>query len=341
MRAVDSHIHWWPIEYYEFLEQRKTEPRTERDGDQWIIHNGIRTVRTRGTGYSLAPECFDLDWQLETVAKVTGPDTTVLCSPSVHSDLDGLPAPEAREAARIFNEAWGTMQRRHPGKFFALAALPFQDTDMAIEELEYATKTLDLRGVAMPGSIGGDPIDAPRLEPLYARIEQLGLPIFVHPSDGLFPETMHGDAYGNLVYMSLGRVVDSSVGVLRLILSGILDRYPTLKIVQFQAGGVLPYAAGRLDKNASAATLDRKPTEYLKAMWVDTAMPHDLTIKMALEFYGNDRVLYGSDNPCWNPRASLDTLESLELPDDVMQKVMYDNAHDVVNLTAEVPTATS
>src|SRR5438093_4420108 len=147
MRAVDCHIHWWPIEYYEFLERRTTEPRTERDGEHWIIHNGIRSIRTAGTGYSLTPEAFDLDMQFQTVAK-TGHDMTVLSSPSVHSDLDGLPAPEAREGARIFNEAWGAMQRRHRGKFFAIAALPLQDTDMAIEELEYATKERDLRGVA-------------------------------------------------------------------------------------------------------------------------------------------------------------------------------------------------
>ena len=147
---------------------------------------------------------------------------------------------------------------------------------------------------------------------------------------------MRGDIYGNMIHLSLGRVVDSSVGILRLILSGILDRYPNLKIVHLQAGGVLPYAAGRLDKNSRATHLEDKPTAYLKRMWVDTAMPHDLTIKMALDFYGTDRVLYGSDNPCWNPRASLDTLESLKLPDDVMQKVMHDNVHSVVNLSAEV-----
>lgn len=325
MQAVDSHIHWFPTAYYEFLARRRTEPRAERRGDRWVCVNGNRT------GGGLWPEWFDLDKQFETVS-ATGHDMTLLCSAGVISDLDGLPAAEAREGARILNEAWAGMQRRHPGRFFAAAAVPLQDTAMAIEELEHATGKLGLRGVSLPGSIAGEPIDAPRLEPFYARVEQLGLPIFVHPTDGVFVEPMSGDGYGSKIYMSLGRVVDSSTGILRLILSGMLDRHPDLRIVHFHAGGVLPFAAGRLDKNARLESIECKPTDYLRRMWVDTAMPHALTIKMALEFYGADRVLYGSDNPCWNPGAALEALESLELPDDVLRAVLDENVRRVVDL---------
>lgn len=325
MRAVDSHIHWYPTAYYEFLARRRTEPRAERQGDRWVCINGNRTN-------GLWPEWFDLDKQFET-ASATGHDMTLLSSAGIHSDLDGLPADEAREGARILNEAWAEMQRRHPGRFFAAAAVPLQDTDLAIAELEHATGKLELRGVSLPGSIAGEPIDAARLEPFYRRVEEVGVPIFIHPTDGVFVEPMSGPGYGNKIHMSLGRVVDSSTGILRLILSGTLDRHPDLKIVHFHAGGVLPFAAGRLDKNAGIDTIERKPTEYLRRMWVDTAMPHSLTLKMALEFYGADRVLYGSDNPCWNPGAALEALEALELPDDSLRAVLDDNVRRVVDLT--------
>lgn len=330
MHAVDSHIHWWPVEYYRFLERRSSEPRAERRDGRWIVLNGIRTMRN-----PLSPEWFDLDMQFETVAK-TGHDMTLLCSAGIHSDLDGLPPEEACEAARILNEGWSDMQRRYPGKFFAAAVLPLQDTEKAVDEVQYATTRLGLRGVSLPGSVDGEPLDAPRLEPVYAHIEELGLPIFIHPTDGVFVRPMLGDAYGNMIYMSLGRVVDSSTGVLRLILSGILDRHPTLKIVHFHAGGVLPFAAGRLDKNARSKDIEEMPSSYLKRMWVDTAMPHALTIRMALEFYGADRVLYGSDNPCWNPRGALNAIESLKLPQDVMKKILSDNVHSIVNLESDV-----
>ena len=222
MNAVDSHIHWFPHSFYKFLAARTEVPRTEREGDHWRYINGLRSVR-------MWPEWFDLDMQFETAAK-TGLDAVLVSSMGVHSDLDGLPADAAREGARIVNEEWSAAQRRYRGKFFGIAAVPLADTGMAIDELEHAIGALDLRGVSLPGSINGEPIDAPRLEPFYARVEELGVPIFIHPTDGAFVDAMAGEGYGNAVYKSLGRVVDSSVGV-------------------------LPYAAGRLDKNARVPDL--------------------------------------------------------------------------------------
>jgi aminocarboxymuconate-semialdehyde decarboxylase len=330
MTVVDAHIHWFPNAYYEFLAQRTDLPRAKRDGDDaWFYINGNRSVR-------MWPEWFDLDMQFETFAG-TGSDMTLITSMGIHSDLDGLPAAEAREGARIVNEAWADAQRRHPGRFFGAAAVPLQDTALAIEELEHAVEVLGLRGVSIPGSIAGEPIDAPRLEPFYARVAELGVPMFVHPTDGVFVDVMEG--YDNGIYKSLGRVVDSSVAVLRLVLSGLFDRLPDLKVLHFHAGGVLPYAAGRLDKNAKVAALEEPPTAYLKRMWVDTAMPHPLTLRMALDFYGADRVLYGSDNPCWNPLAALEALHSLELPEAQLEAVHAGNVGALMDLRAPAPVS--
>jgi aminocarboxymuconate-semialdehyde decarboxylase len=279
------------------------------------------------------PEWFDLDGHFETVAR-TGLDMAVISSMGIHSDLAGLPADEAREAARLINEEWAAAQCRHPGAFFAAAAVPLVDVDAAIEELDHAILQLGLRGVSLPGSVDGEPLDALRLHPFYARVEQLGVPMFLHPTDGAFLESMSG--YEKRLYMSLGRVVDSSVAILRLILSGVLDQYPKLNILHFHAGGVLPYAAGRLDKNAHLETLQQAPTEYLKRMWVDSAMPHGLTIKMALEFYGTERVVYGSDNPCWNPLAAFNTIEALALSELDTDRVLGGNVHDLVDLSTPI-----
>jgi aminocarboxymuconate-semialdehyde decarboxylase len=331
MNAVDCHIHWFPSAYYELLSRRAGEPRAERDGDRWNYLNGNRTIR------GMVPEWFDLDTQFETVAR-TGFDMGVISSMGVHSDLDGLPPAEARDAARMINEEWAAAQRRHPGRFFAAAAVPLQDTQMAIDELDHAIRALDLRGVSVPGSVAGEPLDAPRLAPFYARVEELGMPMFIHPTDGAFVDAMPG--YDNRLYASLGRVVDSSVAVLRLVLGGIMDRYPRLKILHFHAGGVLPYAAGRLDKNARIPDIAEEPTAYLKRMWVDTAMPHPPTIRMALDFYGPDRVFYGSDNPCWNPLAALEATRALGLPDADERAVLDDNVRRLVDLRSPaVPSA--
>jgi aminocarboxymuconate-semialdehyde decarboxylase len=322
MNAVDSHAHWFPPAYYEFLSKRTTEPRTEPDGDWWKFINGNRSVR-------MWPEWFDLEQQFETAAG-TGTDMALVSSAGIHSDMDGLDADAAREGARIINEEWSAAQRRYPGRFYGIAAVPLQDTAFAIEELDHAISTLDLRGVSIPGSIAGEGLDAPRLAPFWARVEELGVPMFIHPTDGVFVDVMEG--YENKLYKALGRVVDSSAGVLRLILSGTLDRHPDLKILHFHAGGVLPYAAGRLNKNAGLTTLEHPPSEYLKRMWVDTAMPAPLTLKTAIEFYGLERVMYGSDNPCWTPMAAFETAQALELPEGEFAQLMDTNVRKLVDL---------
>jgi aminocarboxymuconate-semialdehyde decarboxylase len=331
MTSVDIHTHWFPPCYYELLASRTEEPRAERDGDDWNYLNGARSEP------GMVREWFDLDMQFETAAR-TGMEMALVSSMGIHSDLDGLPAGEAREAARMVNEEWAAAQRRHPGRFFAAAAVPLQDTEMAIEELDHAITALDLRAVSIPSSVACEPLDTPRLAPFWARVEQLGVPLFIHPTDGTLLDVL--DGYDKRLHGSLGRVVDSSVAVLRLVLSGTLDRHPDLKILHFHAGGVLPYAAGRLDKNASSADLvDQHPTTYLKRMWVDTAMPYPPTIAMALEFYGADRVLYGSDNPCWNPMAALEATRSLNLEATAMSAVLEGNARGLLDL--RVPTSTA
>jgi len=324
MKPVDSHIHWFPHSFYEFLSQRTQEPRTVRKDNTWDYVNGNRSV-------AMWPEWFDLDMQFETVA-ASGMDMALVTSMGVHSDLDGLPADAAREAARIVNEAWADTQRRHAGRFFAAAAVPLQDTQMAIDELEYAIEKLDLRGVSLPGSIDGEGLDAPRLEDFWTRVEELGVPMFIHPTDGAFL-----DHFGDRnIHLSIGRMVDSSVGVLRLILSGVLDRHPDLKIVHFHCGGVLPFVTGRLDKNIRSETLTAKPSEYVKRLWVDTAQPHALTIEMARRYYGPDRVFYGSDNPCWNPTAALEACEELGLSEEERTALYDTNVRGVVDMRAPV-----
>jgi aminocarboxymuconate-semialdehyde decarboxylase len=329
MRATDAHFHWYPRSFYELLARRSGVPRAERVDGGWIYHGRDRSCR-------MGDVWFDLDAQLETHA-ATGLDVSVISSMGVHADLAGLSGAEARDAARMVNEAWSETQQRYPGRFFAAAAVPLVDTASAVEELEYAVGRLGLRGVSVPGSVDGTPLDAPRLEPFYACAQRLGVPLFVHPTDGAFCDVLAG--HNGRLQLSLGRIVDSSVGVFRLVLGGVLDRYPALKILHFHAGGVLPYAAGRLDKNASIPELEQRPSAYLKRMWVDTAMPHPLTVRMAIEFYGIDRVVYGSDNPCWSPGAALDTIRALELADPDLGKVLDANTRGLVDLRAPASLA--
>lgn len=324
MDIVDCHIHWYPSSYYEFLAKRPDYPRATRAADGW-------TYWKQGRTDTLSDIWFDLDEQFASM-DATGHRISVISSMGILGDLDGLPAEEAREAALMINEEWAAAQRRYPGRFFAAAAVPLQDTEMAIEVLEHAVGKLDLRGVSIPGSIEKEPIDAPRLEPFYARAAELGMPLVIHPTDGVFVEPML-DPYTERTYYSLGRMVDSSTAVLRLILSGLFDRLPSLKVLHCHAGGVLPFVSGRLDKNATIASLAEPPSAYLKKMWVDTVAPNPLSIKFAVDFYGADRIFYGSDFPCWNPAAAIGALEAADLADGERDAIFTRNVCELFDLS--------
>jgi len=111
-----------------------------------------------------------------------------------------------------------------------------------------------------------------------------------------------------------------------------MERHPGLKIVMSHTGGALPYQSGRMDKNGKNARLPRSPSTYLRRMYTDTVSPHSMGIKFAIEYYGVDRVMYGSDYPCWDPATALALIHEIELPDVDLEKVLYGNARRVLGL---------
>jgi aminocarboxymuconate-semialdehyde decarboxylase len=191
-------------------------------------------------------------------------------------------------------------------------------------------------GVNVPGSVGSDPrIDAERLEPFYDRVEELGIPMFIHPTDAVFSEMLEG--YNGALHLSLGRVIEVSVAASRLILSGMMERHPDIKIVMSHTGGALPYQSGRMDKNTKAAKLPRPVSTYIKRMYTDTVSPHSLGMKFAIDYYGIDNVMYGTDYPCWDPATCLKLLQEIELSDADKKKLYYDNAVRILGLKTPAP----
>lgn len=328
MRIVDSHFHWWPRPFLETLRKRPGYPRVEvndRGGyAYWLDGNSTAPVNSWA-------EWFDLDDQLAHMDGL-GHQVDVVCSIgplSVH--FSSLPAEQGRDDAMLWNQEMAEAQRKYPGRVWASAAVPLVDTEIAIEVLDHAVNDLGLMGANLPGSVGSDPrIDAERLEPFYARVEELGIPLFLHPTDAVFQDMLEG--YGGALQLSLGRVMEVSVAASRLILSGIMERHPDLKIVMSHTGGALPYQAGRMDKNGKAAKLGEPPSTYIKRMYSDTVSPHMAGIKFAVEFYGADRVMYGSDYPCWMPDEALRLLDEAGLTAEDREKVLNGNARRILGL---------
>jgi aminocarboxymuconate-semialdehyde decarboxylase len=336
MRIIDSHFHWWPRSIFEALCKRKDYPRAEPNR-----RGGYDYLRRTGSGAHLNSwaEWFDLDKQLEHMDGL-GHEVSVVCSIGPLSVcFSDMPPAEGRDLAMMWNQEMAGAQRKYPGRVWASAAVPLQDTKAALEVLEHAIGKLGLMGVNLPGSVGSDPrIDADRLEPFYDRVEELGLPVFLHPTDVVFQDLL--DGYGGALHLSLGRVIEVSVAASRLVLSGVMERHPKLKIVLSHTGGALPYQSGRMDKNTTAARLPKPASTYLRRMYTDTVSPHAMGMKFAMDYYGIDHVMYGTDYPCWDPATALRLIDEIGLSEEDRQRLFYNNAQRILGLRDPADTRT-
>lgn len=333
MHIVDSHFHWWPRTFLEHLRKRSGFPQVV------VNDRGGYAYKRRETSIDTLnswAEWFDLDDQLDDMDKL-GHRVDVVCSIgplSVH--FSDVPVEQGRDDAIMWNEEMAGAQKKYPGRVWASAAVPLTDTETAIEVLDDAVGRLGLMGANLPGSVGTDPrIDAERLEPFYARAAELGIPLFLHPTDAVFQDVL--DGYDGALHLSLGRVIEVSVAASRLVLSGIMERHPGLKIVVSHTGGALPYQSGRMDKNGKKAKLPKPPSTYIKRMYSDTVSPHAAGIGFAIDYYGADHVMYGSDYPCWSPADALAFLEETGVSDENRQKILYSNARRILGLRDPAP----
>jgi aminocarboxymuconate-semialdehyde decarboxylase len=331
MHIIDSHFHYWPRAFFDRLCKRNGYPHVECND------RGAYTYwRKEGQEptFNWGPVWFDLD-NLMGRMQEDGHEVDVISSLgpiSVHfSDV----SPEmGRDDAMFCNEEIAAAQRKHPGRFWGIGAIPLTDGKIAVEVLDHAVKTCGLFGVNAPSSVGdGGRIDREDLEPFYDRLEELGAVLYLHPTDTLFYDLLQG--YDGALYLSLGRVIDVSVAASRLIFSGIMERHPKLKIYMSHTGGVLPYQSGRLDKTTPQAgvgsfsrgvKLPHPPSTYIKRMYTDIVQPNAAGMKFALDYFSIDHIIYGTDYPCWNPTIALKLFDEVGLSEKDLQKIFHDNA---------------
>jgi aminocarboxymuconate-semialdehyde decarboxylase len=226
----------------------------------------------------------------------------------------------------VLNEEKANAQKEHPDRIMGLATVPLQDPVAAIEELDHSIEKLGLHGVCIGSNINGKPITSPELLDFYRRVEELDVPLFLHPTSSIARQGLPD--YG-LEYV-VGYMFDTAVAALNLVLSRTIGEVPDLRVVHPHLGSFLPYLAGRIDFEyktpwAGNEELPAPPSEYLSRFWTDSVSETPSSLERALDFYGSDRVLFGSDFPWWTADMGIELIRNT-VDEKTATKILETNA---------------
>jgi uncharacterized protein len=262
--------------------------------------------------------------------------------------LEELGGPAAAlDLARAANDELAELVRAHPDRFAGFsAALPMNDIDAAAGELDRAITQLGALGTQLHTNVGGAPLDERRFAPIFDTVTRLDGAVWIHPTRSpAWPDypAESRSKYG--IWWSLGWPYETSACMARLVYSGVFDTYPGLRVITHHAGAMVPHFAGRLaspledpGREDILAGLKRDPMDYFRGFYADTAMfgaAH--AVRCAVEFFGADHVLFGTDMPLGGPNVVGDTIadiEALDLPDADAAAIFGGNAGRVLRIPA-------
>lgn len=208
----------------------------------------------------------------------------------------GRAARDRVPALRAANDEIAHVIQNHPTRFGGLAALPLPDVDTAVEEL-HRTRSLGFDGVAIGTHVNGEGWDADQLLPVLQAAEQAEAVVFVHP----ISPRCGGAGASHYLHNLVGNPYETTIAIASLILGGVLDRCPRLKLCLAHGGGYLPYAIGRIDHGSTVRDevrdLRRLPSEYLRSLWFDTLTHSEASLRFLVDEVGGDRIVLGTDYP--------------------------------------------
>jgi predicted TIM-barrel fold metal-dependent hydrolase len=319
---IDCQSHLYSSEFLDLLARRKTSPYVITEGrDRFvIIHDWKRKLQPHHA--DVAAKIADMDR--------AGIRMTAL---SINDPGPELFGPDSPAMAVMLNDFIADTVRSHPDRFFGLATLPFNTPDAMMKEFDRILAKPGMKGILLYSNLDGHFADEEPYRPLFAEAERRQVPILLHPA---YPVTFQQTKAYEMA-AGIGLMFDTTIALGRLIISGVLDRHPRLKLVCPHVGGALPYLIGRVDHQTmvlkrGAEHIHKAPSEYLRQVWFDTVNPIGLAIKYAHEFAGPDKLLYSSDHPWVDPQLIIDQVEAQHFPAADLKKLYSGNARALFNL---------
>ena len=287
--AIDIHAHYFPEPYIDLIARHGarcgTTVSTDANGNRFIqVGLHLKTGPITPAFYDLGARLKEMDRQGLRMHALS------LTQPMVYWADDEL----SIELCVAINDSISDAHRKHPDRLIGFATLPFQSPHLALAELERVAKLPGIRGIYIATAVRDRELGDRSFWPVYARMAELGLPLFLHPM-------MINNERLKQYYLinTIGNPVDTAIAASHLIFSGAMDAIPNLVVVLPHAGGALPILRGRMDQGfrtrPECRHLPRPPSEYLKRFLYDTVCYSDEQLLDLVKLVGAERIMLGSD----------------------------------------------
>jgi len=339
MKKIAIEEHFYTQNYVAYLMSRRRSPRLEITEDQ----AGSRYLKIGFLKYpaSLLSALLDLGEGRLKQMDESGIDMQVLSlgNPGV----EAFDASTGKRMARETNDELSQVIQKYPDRFSGFAAIPAQEPESAADELERAVKKLGLKGAKITSHVRGEFLDNKKYWVIFERAENLGVPIYLHPNipppDMIKPYL----TYTALVGSMLGFAHETGLHAMRLICSGVFDKYPDLKIILGHLGEALPYWLQRMDtrwiKEGAASdpissSINKRPSEYFRHNFLVTTsgMPWQPALICTYLSLGADRMLFSIDYPFESNQEMVEFIDAAPICDIDKAKMYHANAEKLLGL---------
>jgi predicted TIM-barrel fold metal-dependent hydrolase len=323
------------------LEEHFTVPAlVKRISPEAVQRRGFRPRTARPTGPSLADLLPEIGNNRLASMDAAGITVEVLSNTGPGPDL--VPGAEGVAIAREMNDHLAAAVARHPDRFAGFAVLPMQSPDACPDELRRAVRDLRFAGALINGTTEGRFLDHRSYDGLLAAAVELDVPIYIHPH--LAPEPVRQAYYSDLP-AGAARVIEqagwgwhseTAIHVLRLVVAGVLDRHPRLKLIIGHMGEMLPVMLDRID-SVFAADIDhlQRPVSraILDQVWITTSgIFSEPPLLAALLTFGIDRIMFSVDFPYSSHAKGRAFLDRIALSPADMAKLTHGNADALLKL---------
>jgi len=304
--------------------------------------NTIKELRSNVCLYDMDARFRIMDKYPDLVQVLTLPGAT----PEELAGAEGAIALSQR-----INDEMADLVDRHPHRFAAgVAVIPTSDIDASLKEIDRAVNELKLRGILLRVPIAGKPVDRPEFLPLYEKACELDVPIWFHPHRSpKVPDYPDETESKYSIWKMWGLLAESTYSMTRLVFSGIMQKYPKLKIIIHHCGAMVPYFSERItnhyhqsemrNKTGFTKGLTELPVEYFRRFYTDTALVGNTPALMcAYHFFGPEKMLFGSDAPFdaqlgdYGIRRTIQAIERMDIPGPDKKKIFEDNARKLLRL---------